>query len=192
MTDTQLIYANWAIATATIAAALAAIASAFYARKAISNQQENFGRQLEEYRLALAAETALKLEAKFNDPLFKDVRSRAAKALYERQNEVDAEDVFDFFNTVGKFVQLGALDENIAYSLFFHWINLYWRAGKHHIGAQQTDTSAVWRAFEFLYNRMCEIEKGSHSDSEDLRMPEARLRQQLEEEFLVHKAVPRR
>jgi hypothetical protein len=182
MSDAQLIYANWLMAVATIGAAVAAAASAFYARKAIGDQQENFDKQLEEYKLALSAETVLKFRAAFDDPEFKKARQKAAEALLNRHNEAAAEEVFDFFDTVGLFVKLGALTEDIAYSVFFHWINLYWRAGKHYVGSKQMDTAALWKGFECLYNRVCDIETRSHSDSEDLKMPASRLREQLEEE----------
>jgi hypothetical protein len=182
MSDAQLIYANWLMAVATIATAAAATASALYARNAISDQQKNFDKQLEEYKLALSAETVLKFRAAFDDPEFKKARRKAGEALLNRHNEAAAEEVFDFFDTVGLFVKLGALTEDIAYSVFFHWINLYWRAGKHYIGSKQMDTAALWKGFEFLYNRVCDIERRSHSDSEDLKMSDSRLRQQLEEE----------
>jgi hypothetical protein len=182
VSDAQLIYANWVMAAATIVTAIGAIASALYARRAINDQQRNFDKQLDEYRLALSAETVLKLQAAFDDPEFKKARWKAAEALLNKHNEAEAEDVFDFFETVGLFVKLGALTEHVAYSIFFHWINLYWRAGKHYIGSKQMDTAALWRSFEFLYNRVSAIEARSHSDSEDLKMPDSRLRGQLEEE----------
>jgi hypothetical protein len=60
MSDAQLIYANWVMAGFTILTAIGAIASALYARRAISEQQKNFDKQLDEYKLALSAETVLK------------------------------------------------------------------------------------------------------------------------------------
>ena len=81
------------------------------------------------------------------------------------------------------FVKRGALDEGIAYSVFFHWINLYWKAGKHHIGARRQDAAAVWGDFEGLYKKVCDIERQTDSESEDLKMPDSRLRQQLQEEI---------
>jgi len=190
MTDAQLIYANWVMAVATIVAASAAIASAYYARRAISEQQKMFDKQLREYRLSLSADTVLKFEGKFNDAQFRQIRSKAAQALLVGQDVREAEDVFDFFDTVGLFVRLGALSPEVTYAVFFHWINLYWRAGKHHIGAEQKDTAACWTNFEFLFNCACEIEKRKHVDSEDLRMPSSRLRQQLEDEVDVRPRSP--
>src|SRR5579863_2981657 len=153
MSDTQLICATWVMASATIVTAIGAILSALYARRAISEQQKNFDKQLDEYKLALSAETALKFQAAFDDLGFKKARWKAAEALLSKHNLAEAEDVFDFFETVGLFVKLGALTEDIAYSVFFHWVNLYWRAGKHYIGSRRADAAALWGSFEFLYNR---------------------------------------
>src|SRR5271157_1380127 len=170
------------IAVATIVTALGAIASAYYARKAIGQQQANFDRQITEYKLALYAETILRFEGRFNDPSFKKTRSMAASALLNKRDEDQAEDVFDFFETVGLFVKLGALTDEIAYSVFFHWVNLYWKAGKHHIGSKQQEAAALWGDFESLYKSMCEIERRGHADSDHLKMPDTRLRQELQEE----------
>ena len=180
--DMSLLCATWVMAWATIAAAIAAIVSAFFARKAVSDQAKNFSQQIADYRLALSADTALKFDASFNDPKFEKIRSKAAHALLAKQNEGEAEDVFDFFDSVGLFVRLGALKEEIAYAVFFHWINLYWRAGKNHIGAKQKDTASVWKDFELLYHQVSEIEKQKHADSEDLKMTEDRLHSQLQDE----------
>jgi hypothetical protein len=182
MDNSALILATLVMAIATVVAAIAAIASASYARKAVNEQQANFVKQLEEYRLSLFAQTTLKFEEKFNDLHFKQIRSIAAGALLNKRDEEEAEDVFDFFETVGLFVKLGALTEGIAYSVFFHWINLYWKAGRRHIAVKRQDAESLWGDFETLYNRVCEIEKQTAPDSDDLRMQDSRLNQQLQDE----------
>lgn len=55
--------------------------------------------------------------------------------------------------------------------------------GKHHVGARQKETSEVWKDFEMLFRKVCEIEKLRNPDSEDLKMPEDRLRAQLQDEI---------
>ena len=69
--------------------------------------------------------------------------------------------------------------------MFIHWINLYWRAGKNHIGAKQKDTASVWKDFELLYHQVSEVEKQKHTDSEDLKMTEDRLHSQLQDEVAL-------
>jgi hypothetical protein len=109
--------------------AVTAVISACVVWEGIKEQNVNFEKQSAAYQLALSADTALKFDARFNEPGFKRLRSIAAKALLTHTSEEEAEDVFDFFDTVGLFVRLGALSGEVAHSLFFHRINLYWKAG---------------------------------------------------------------
>jgi hypothetical protein len=178
-----MVCATWIIAFASIIAALAAIASSFYVRKGIEEQTRNFEKQTISYQLSLSADMALRLEQQFNQTTFKKIRSLAAKSLLSHDDEAAAEDIFDFFDSIGLFVRLRALQEEVVHSYFFHWINLYWRAGKHHIGVKQKETLEVWKDFEALYRKMCAIEKRKNPESEDLKMPAARLEEQLQEEI---------
>ncbi len=178
-----MVYATWVIAIASITAALAACISACVVARGMKRQNENLEKQSDAYRLALSVDATLKLDARFNEPNFKVTRSKAAKALLSKKSQDEAEDVFDFFDTVGLFVKLGAMSDELAYSVFFHWVNLYWEAGKQHIGSKQTETHTVWNNFHRLCERVRAIEKQRDPESEDLRMPESRLRKQLEEEL---------
>lgn len=177
-----MLCATWIIALAGILASLAAIASAFYVRKGIEEQTKNFEKQTNAYQLSLSVDVALRLDRQFNETEFRKSRSMAAKALLAHANEELAEDVFDFFDTIGLFVKLGALREDVAHSYLFHWINLYWNAGKQHIGSKQKATSEVWKDFEALYRKVCAIEKRKNPDSEDLKILPDRLQEQLQDE----------
>jgi hypothetical protein len=178
-----MLYATWIVAAASIAAALAACLSARTVSKEMKRQNESLEKQSNAYRLALSVDIVHKFDVSFNEPNFRATRSKAAKALLSKMNEGEAEDVFDFFDTVGLFVKLGALTDELAYSVFFHWINLYWIAGKHHIGSKQTETSTVWNNFRKLSETVREIERQKDPESEDLKMPENRLHEQLQEEI---------
>lgn len=177
-----MLCATWIIAFASIVAASAAIASAFVVRSGIEKQTNNFEKQANAYQLALSVEMALKLDRQFNEAGFKKLRSLAAKALLSHEAEKDTEDIFDFFDSLGLLVKLDVLHNEIAHSYFFHWINLYWLAGRHYIGARQKETSEVWKDFELLYRKVCSIEKRKNPESEDLKMPDDRLQEQLEDE----------
>jgi hypothetical protein len=178
-----MVCATWIIAIASIITALAGIASALYVRWGIKEQTASFEKQSTTYRLSLSLDLALRLDDRFNRPEFKEARSRAAAALLARQNESEAEEVFDFFDSIGLVVRLGAFREEIAHSFFFHWINLYWNAGKHFIGTKQKETSEVWKDFESLYHKVRAIEKQKNPDSEDLKLLPDRLNDQLQEEM---------
>lgn len=160
-----MLLATWFIAAASIAAVLVAVLS------------------MRAYKLALSVDVVLKFDARFSEPNFKVTRSKAAKALLSKIDEDEAEDVFDFFDTLGLFVKLGALTDELAYSVFFHWINLYWMAGKRHIGSKQSETRPVWKNFRKISERVREIERQRDPESEDLKMPETRLHEHLQQEI---------
>lgn len=177
-----MLCATWIIALAGVLAALAAIASAIYVRQGIKEQTRNFERQTNAYQLSLSVELALRLDQQFNQIEFRKTRSLAARALLSGENEQLAEEVFDFFDSIGLLVKLGALHDDIAHSYFFHWINLYWHAGKHLVGSKQKETSEVWKNFETLYRRVYTIEKRRNPDSADLKALPQRIREQLQDE----------
>ena len=99
----------------------------------------------------------------------------------------DAEDLFDFFDTIGLFTRLGVLDVQIAHSLFFHWINMYWCAGKHYLGSMQKDSAQRWNDFEWLYKQVVTVEKTRVPGSEDLKMTHAFIQKQLQDEANLDK-----
>lgn len=195
-------WVNCVIALGSLFAGIGAICSAFLTQVSLRQQQANFERQssdqqaqfekqIAELNRSLTVQTTLAFESKFNDPRFRHARHLAATALLCKCNLSDADDVFDFFETLELFVGRGALDIDVAYSVFFHWINLYWRAGKHYIGSQRQDTHALWVGFERLFENVCNIERKLHPDSEDLKMPHDRLEQQLRGELEPEPQEPR-
>ncbi len=143
-------------ATATIVLAVTAIVAVIW--------------QTRSFRLSLAADLSMKLDDRFQDKEFAALRSRAARALKEHTAEGEAEDVFDFFETIGMFIRLRALNAEIVHSLFFHWINLYWVAGRDHIRKRQSISKALWRDFESLYNKVLDIERQKDPASKDIEL----------------------
>lgn len=71
----------------------------------------------------------LKLDDKFNSPDFKEIRKKVSQTMLNSESEEkfdDAEDVFDFFETLGYFVKHNALNKKIVWHTFYHWVHLYW------------------------------------------------------------------
>ncbi len=83
----------------------------------------------------------MKLDDRFNSTQFAVERIAAATALKNKTSFENAEDVFDFFDTVGLLVRVEALKAEIAHSLFFHWINLYWCSGEQYIKDKQKESN---------------------------------------------------
>jgi hypothetical protein len=159
---------NWWLAILTLLGLIVAIVT-------LRNQTKSF-------KLTIGADLAMKLDERFNDPEFLDIRRTAAQALRAGSVLKQAEDVFDFFDTVGLFVRLKALDPEIAHSLFFHWANLYWCTGEKYIKAQRRMTKLRWNDFETLYRAICVIEKAHDASSGDLHLTPELIDEYLRDE----------
>jgi hypothetical protein len=158
--------------------AIAAVIAAFAAVIAIWLQNKSF-------KANLTADLIMKLDDRFSLPEYKAIRARAARALLDRVNEEDAEDVFDFFEMIGLFTRRKALDVEVVHSFFFHWINVYWVAGKDHIAKKQSRTTSAWKDFGSLYLKVIAFEKKEDDSSQDLAMSPDTLESYLKDEIAL-------
>lgn len=128
----------------------------------------------------------MKLDGEFKSNEFRKLRSLAAQALWNQGNEnhlADCEEVFDFFEPIGLFVKRGSLDAGLVHNFFFHWVNLYWNAGKDYIEQRRTHSGALWTEFERLYWKLVEIEKNEAKCSRDISPSRQQIEEQLREEI---------
>ena len=112
----------------------------------------------------------MKLEDRFNSPDQRKIRSNAAQALLSNKKLIEAEEVFDFFETVGLLVRTGALTGDLAYNFFFHWINMYWVAGHDYIQNERKVSKSLWENFEFVYGVVREMEQKKDANSTNLNL----------------------
>jgi hypothetical protein len=138
--------------------------------------------QNKSFKLTLGADLLMKLDERFQKPNFKQSRAEAASSLRDHDDEGRAEDVFDFFDTMGLFVRRGALDKEFVHNAFFHWINLYWVAGRDHIRRRQSVSKELWCDFEYLYRKVLEIEKRRDPRSKDIELSQSSLEDYLANE----------
>jgi len=141
--------------------------------------------QNKSFKANLTADLVMKLDDRFASPEFKEIRSRAARALQNHIGEEEAEDVFDFFEMVGLFTRRNALDAEVVHSFFFHWINVYWTAGRDHIAKKQAKNHSAWKDFGDLYLKVLKIEKKEDPSSEDLSLSTGKLAESLEDEIAL-------
>jgi len=141
--------------------------------------------QTKSFKLTIGADLAMKLDERFNESSFLEARAHAAQALKSRESIKEAEDVFDFFDTIGLFVRLKALDPEIAHSLFFHWINLYWTTGKEYVADKQRTATLRWSDFGRLYDATRRIEEKRDPSSEDLNLKPERIAEYLDDEIAL-------
>ena len=95
----------------------------------------------------------------------------------------ESEEVLDFFETIGLFMKSGALNEEIAYSFFFHWINLYWNAAQRHIQTRRKENNTAWQDFEYAYKKVITLERRKDKASADLVLLADRMKRYLGEEI---------
>lgn len=159
-------------ASAAVFAALAAAAAVLVSWRGISAQNVQAKASREDFKLSLSADLSMKLEDRFNSPEQRRIRANAAKALLTKQKLNDAEEVFDFFETVGLMVSTGALTEELAYNFFFHWLNMYWVAGNAYIQEERKSLKSLWKKFEIAYEAVRKIEQKEDPNSIDLKLAE--------------------
>jgi hypothetical protein len=189
MTDhTASVWTAWA----AVIAALAAPVGVWVSWRGIAKQNAQAKASRKDFKLSLAADLSMKLDDRFNTEDFRRTRSHAAQALLSGQKLVDAEDVFDFFETVGLLVRTGTLTDELSYNFFFHWVNLYWVAGQKHIQERRKVADSLWEDFECLYDTVQELERMKDAASVDLKLAEQHERQitLLREEVIEDESQP--
>jgi cbb3-type cytochrome oxidase subunit 3 len=163
-------------AWATIVIALGTLASVYVAYRGIKSQARSFAN-------SVSADLALKLVHDFDSDDNRKRRSRAADALLKKIKLVEVDDLFDMFESIGLFVRKGLLDADIAHSFFFHWVNLYWVAGKHIVEEKRKASADLWCDFELLYKALLKIEMARDARSRFINPSDDLIRECLEEEL---------
>ena len=97
------------------------------------------------------------------DDRFEQMRAKrkaAAEALLKKEKVEEAEDVWDFFETLGFMVRRKAVDEELVWHTFFHWRDGYWNASRTHIAAYQATYPTAYVDFKNLHEQTLAIERG--------------------------------
>jgi hypothetical protein len=113
-------------------------------------------------RIALTADVILKLLARFESPEMLIIRREAAKAFLAKNYRAvpnPAQDVLNFFETLGFLTNLKALDKRIVWNSFFSTIRGYWEAFEVGIKDRQKVDKTAWTETENLYNILNAIQK---------------------------------
>jgi hypothetical protein len=131
-----------------------------------------------------------KYEERFFEKMETKRRSAANFLLGEQQSGDELEDVFDYLESpIADKVISGAVDRQQAYDIFYHWIRLYWQAGKEFIRKYREEEPAAWSSLETLYGITLAIEKrklekelGRAVTADDLNLSSEKLRKYLLQE----------
>jgi hypothetical protein len=135
-------------------------------------------------RFSMNLDLVLKMDDKFNSSTFKELRTKVSNAVLnpEAVNKfIDAEEVFDFFETLGYFVKHKALDKKIVWHTFYIWVHAYWSLGKDHILLMQKEYNddTLWEDFNWLHNALLKVERSETNKPE----PEILSEKEIEEFF---------
>jgi hypothetical protein len=69
------------------------------------------------------------------------------------------EDVLYFFDDAAFCVEKGALDEEMMWHAFYHWVRLFYQASEKYIIDRQKEEPTVWSALGWIYPRLNTLEK---------------------------------
>jgi hypothetical protein len=114
--------------------------------------------QLRQAHLQHSVDLVLKIDDKFDEERFIKKRKAAAKALLNKTYD-DADDVLNFFESMGMLVRRGAIDEEMTWNTFYYWIHRYRLAAKVYMEQEQKKSLETWDDFIELDKRMVALEK---------------------------------
>ena len=168
-----------------VIATVAAIAGVAAAIGAIITAAVSW-RQVQGFRASLQAETMLKLLDRFDSDSFRQTRETAATACVSQNPDAAGaavEDVLEFFDDAAFLVEKNALDAEMMWHSFYHWIRLYLQAGEPHITTYRTAEPSVWKHLFAIYPRLTVIEKAQGRGVYVEKLNNPQLKRQLEQEI---------
>jgi len=143
------------------------------------------GFQLKRSRFSQSVDLILKLEERFSDSkAMIDKRKQAAKALRSNPSSPssDIEDVLDFFETLGLLVRRKALDEEMVWNTFYHWLHRYWLLCESYIRTKQKTKLTLWGDYADLEKRLVDLEWKKTKRRDDIYLSNDELDEFLNDE----------
>jgi hypothetical protein len=144
----------------TLITGLLAIVSASIAYKATRQAAD---KQIAAIKSSVQADTLLRLMDKFDSEEFQGKLKNAAEACLAHLDTKDpgiaVDDVLDFLDDAAFLVRKGALDEEMMWHPFYHWVRVYYQASEQYIISRQKREPTVWSALSWVYPRLNNLEK---------------------------------
>lgn len=121
-----------------------------------------------------------KYEERFFGERMEQKRKSAALFLLgeqvAEQASGDLEDVLDYLESpIADKVISGFVDAKEAYDIFYHWIRIYWQAGKDFVAEYRKEEPAAYCGLEKLYQITSAIEKRTVEDELSKSISDAEL-----------------
>ncbi len=142
--------------------------------------------QIRRSRFSLNLELVLKFDDKFNGEHFKRKRIKAATSILKKKQYLDAEDIFDFFETVGYLVRKKTLNKKIVWHTFYGWVQGYWSSGIEHIKRKRREENdnTLWEDFEYLHAVLLNIQRSEANKSDAEVLNKNKIIEFLKEEII--------
>ncbi|MEA3190821.1 MAG: hypothetical protein QOD77_1403 [Thermoplasmata archaeon] len=109
-------------------------------------------------RQALQVEQLTRLEDRFQSDSMLRARAAAGRTLRTTANDPD-EVLLGFFEVAGMLLRKRALDPQMAWHSFEHWVERYWLASEPFIQACRTRDPNLWSEFQHLREVLMKIER---------------------------------
>ena len=122
-------------------------------------------------RFSMGIDLILRLDNYFNRAEFRKIRNKAAKlllseGLHEGAEMVPLDEVLNFFEMVALLTLRDALNDDVAWNIFFYYMHRYKLCAEDRIDTQRKKDTTVWEHFIEVYERLKEVEKSKRGLSD--------------------------
>jgi len=120
----------------------------------------SFQSTTQQSRLSLGADMLLKLDDRFNAQGMREARARAAQKLkaQPQKTDGDVDRILDFFEGVALLERRGAIDTELVWHTFYHWLFHYYHLTKSYRTLVRESDPSVWADLEQLYIRIMSLQ----------------------------------
>jgi len=109
----------------------------------------------------------LRFSNEFDSDVMKRTRSRASRFLKDNKERLtaqtcaspDVDDLLDFFETLGFFMQGDQMTAEAIHHAFYYWIQGYYSAIEKYLKRAREDESTCWEFVEMLFDMTNQIER---------------------------------
>ena len=124
-------------------------------------------------RFSLGIDLIFRLDERWASEEMVTARRMAAQSLLHKGPDTGADDVINFFATVGILLRKRALDEEMVWATFFWWFVRYWQAAESYIAAARKADPTIWSSVEFLRSALLKMELSKRHCTEAQTVPSA-------------------
>lgn len=161
---------------ANLLAALAAVASAIIAIVALYSE-------IRRSSFSLGVDILLRLNDRFDSSDMVETRRKVAVACLNKSwDEVDVDDVLDFFEEVGFLSRRHGIDDEVVWHEFYWRLHRYYVIAKSYIDQTRKDDPTIWEDLFHLHQRLMTIEKHKGGSDTSMELTEKQIMDFLTEE----------